>query len=255
LGKKVVINVTATTPTGRVVTGSITVESGTVDMIVENSGYVPPFFLGKLAPKFQNISKIVAMPHLADANGKAYDPASLVYTWRRDGQALQDQSGYGKQSVTLANGSVPRPFTVSVTVSTRDNTARTSGSIEVDSESPFILFYVNDPLYGPLYNRAIGSSVSIGSQKEAGIVAAPFGFDVGGAKALPLSWLINGEEHPELSSGYSVTLRTPDGEAGSSNISLNIANDQKILQSAFGSFTVNFAANASDQGTSSAIVF
>ena len=246
LGKNVAIEVTATAADGTSFTNSIILGSGSVDLIVEPDGYVPPFFMGKNAVAYQNAVKIVAMPHLANSSGVEYDPSTLVYQWQQDGAALADQSGYDKQSIVIPGNIVPHPYTISVTVSTRDGSAQGTEYIPISPISPEVLFYNDDPLYGALYNRALGNSVYVGSQRELGVRAVPYGFDVPaiGLGNLSLTWLIDGVEHQELETGESVTLRAPAGTAGSSDIELDINNTQNILQQASATFSAIFSAGS-----------
>jgi hypothetical protein len=177
MGKKLSVSVTAISSGGVALSNTIAVTSGSVDMIVETNGYTPPFYKGKLPIVYQNSVTVVAMPHLSDASGAEYDPKTLIYQWKKDNQLLQDQSGYGKQSVTLVGNIVPRPYDLSVTVSTRNNSAQAVGIMSVTAGSPAISFYVNDPLYGPMFNRSVLNTVRIGTNKEVGILAVPYGFN------------------------------------------------------------------------------
>ncbi|MDE1941219.1 MAG: hypothetical protein KGI66_03820 [Patescibacteria group bacterium] len=252
LGKKLSVGVTAVSPSGTVVSGAIVVGSGSVDLVTETDGYVPPFFKGKFPVVFQNGVKIIAMPHLADASGKEYDPSTLIYTWKKNDQVMQDQSGYGRQSVTVTGDIVPRPFTVSVSVSTRSGNAQAAGQITISFQSPGIAFYEDDPLYGPLFNSAITGTAYIGSQQEQGILAAPFGFDGLGTNGLALNWSINGIAHPELAQNQTVVMRAPDGQSGASSVSLNISNSDQVLQGAQSSFNAIFNTNPQGPATSPA---
>ena len=84
LGKTTTITVGGALPSGQQISNSIDITSGGVDMIVETDGYVPPFYLGKLLPVYQNIVRIIAVPHLANSAGVEYDPANLIYKWTAD---------------------------------------------------------------------------------------------------------------------------------------------------------------------------
>ncbi len=242
LGKKISVNVTATTPEGRVVSASITIGSGSVDLILESDGYTPSFYKGKISPVYQNGVKIIAMPHIANSSGTEYDPRTLVYQWKRNDRALEDQSGYGKQSVFLVGDLVPRPYTISVDVWSRDNTAHAQAEWEVGAGDPDIRFYVNDPLYGTLFNRAVGSTIGIGSQKETSIQAVPFGMNgiTNNEGTLSFAWSINNSTRSELSTSRSIILRAPEDTTGSSEVKLDIQNTDKILQHLSDAFTASF---------------
>jgi hypothetical protein len=245
LGKHLTISVTAATPDGQTMSNSITIGSGSIDMILEPDGYVPPFFPGKIPVAYQNSVKIVAVTHLANSAGVEYDPQTLVYQWQENDSVLQDQSGYGKQSIVIPGSIVPRPYNITVTVSTRDGSAQGMGLASVSPAALGIMaFYDNDPLYGPLYNRALGSTVYVGTQRELGVLAVPYGFDLpaSGLGGLNWSWLVNGTEHPELAGNDIVTLRAPEGSSGSSNVEADVTNGQKVLQQGSAALSVIFSA-------------
>lgn len=246
-GKTITVAVSAQSPNGARVAGSYIVNSGSVDMIVESSGYTHPLFRGKLAPVYQNTLKITAIPHIAEASGKEIDPTTLVYTWYKNSSVIQDQSGYGKRSITLVGDLVPRPYEISVTVSPRTGGSEVRGSTFIDPTSPTVELYVDDPLYGPLFNRTIGSVLRIGTEKETGVIAVPYGFDKpsGSVGALTLNWIINNIKRTELATNESIRLRAPDGAAGNSSIRLDIRNADKILQGADISFSARFTGGAS----------
>lgn len=247
LGKKLVIEVVATTPEGRSVGSSLTLGSGSVDLILETDGYVPPFFKGKVKPVYQNTVKIIAVPHLANSAGVEYDPKTLIYEWKRNSRAVEAQSGYGKQSITFIGDIVPRPYDISVTVSPRDNSGSAQAYAEISFSNPSISFYVNDPLYGILFNKALQGSVRIGKQKEVTVLAIPYGFNGASTESdkaeLSWDWAINGLRRAELSANRSVILRAPEESSGSSNVQLNIKNTDKILQGITSGFSAIFSSN------------
>ena len=242
LGQKKTLDVTATDPNGLSVSNSITLGSGSVDLIIESDGYVPPFFLGKMPVAYQNDVTIVAIPHLANSSGQEYSPGNLTYKWSRNNSVLADQSGYGRQTITIPGSLVPRDFLMTVTVTTRDGNGQAQAIVPVSFASPQIVFYRNDPLYGPLFNSAIGNSVVLGSQKELSALAVPYGFNLsnGDLSNLNLSWLINNILHNELANNLEVTLRAPADTGGSSNISLGIESSANILQRANAGFKVSW---------------
>ncbi len=233
-GKRLIVDVTAVSPQGISVQGSAVISSGSVDIVVEPGGYVPPFFHGKAVVAYQETTRFIAMPHVSNSSGTEYDPKTLLYTWSKDNSVLQDQSGYGAQAIAIKGGIVPRPYRISVTVSTRDGSAGSASFLAVEAGSPSISFYRDDPLYGVLYNNALGSTLYLGSSREAAVMAVPYGFNAptSGLGNLSLSWLINSIKHNELSPNRSITLRAPDGGAGSSDIMLTVNNTEDILQQA-----------------------
>ena len=243
-GKKLTIRITAITADGLPLANNLTLSSGEVDMVIESNGYVPPFFKGKNPLAYQNKIKIVALPHLANASGQAYDPRSLIYEWKRDWKSLPDQSGYGKQVLEIFGDIIPRPYTISVNVSSRDGQAYAERYIAIIPDSPRIIFYRDDPLYGPLYNTAQSSQILLGTAREATILAVPFGFNMptSGLGDVRFNWSINSASRSEFSSSRSVTLRAPSDAGGTALINLSVQSDTNILQGANRSIRAIFAA-------------
>lgn len=252
IGKKLTVTVTAVTPDGSPYRNSTVISSGSVDLIIEPDGYTPPFFLGKWPVAYQNAIKITAMPHIANASGVEYDPSQLVYKWEKNFIALPDQSGYGRQSIVIPGDIIYRPYPIMVIVTSRDGSAQAAGLVPVTAGSPNITFYQNDPMYGPLFNNAIGDTLSLGTQQEAGVLAVPFGFNIpaSGIGSLNLSWLINSREHNELAANDTVTLRAPDSNGGSSSVELNMTSNGNILQQAQAGFSVAWSAGTKSSAQS-----
>jgi hypothetical protein len=242
LGKKISIEVTATNVDGVIVKSSIIIGSGSVDLLLETDGYTPPFFKGKIPAVYQNSVTIIAVPHIANSAGIEYSPSALVYQWKKNGRALEDQSGYNKQSIVLVGDVVPRPYDISVTVWPKDNDSSASAYTQVITRGPEIQFYIEDPLYGTLFNRSIGSTLRIGSNKETSVLAVPFGFNKPrvGTGDLDWSWGLNNSGRSSLTNKESVVLRAPDDSTGSSNVQVSIRNIEKILQGTDATFSVQF---------------
>jgi hypothetical protein len=258
LGKKKIVSATIISVNEKRQSASIEIGSGSIDIITETSGYNHPFFLGKFSPVFQNNIKIIAVPHIADSNGVEFNPNNLVYTWEKDGLVIGDASGYAKQSLVISGSTVPRPFTITVTASTRDGKRQAKIATNVSYSDPEIQFYSNDPLYGPLFNKALSNRVYLDTQRELGVIMIPYGFDKpsNDIGSLRLSWDINGSENQNLSRNESIIVRSPQGTFGSSDIGLRIQNTSQILQSAVNAFSVSFrSSNEENQTFSDSLSF
>lgn len=255
LGKKTTIGVSAVSSGGKSAYGSVSINSGSVDLIVETDGYVPPFFKGKLPIVYQNSIKIIAIPHLARADGTLYDPKTLVYKWQKGSETFETESGYGKQSISFVGEIVPREFTINVTVYNREGTISTSGYMPITFTSPSISFYVNDPLYGPLYNKAIRENLSIGKEGEVRVISAPFGFSKNNFN-LQYDWEINGENDPNLAQSESVIFRAPtNSDGGVSAIDLTVTNIKSMLQNARMSMRAMYDSRKDPNSTNSQVQF
>lgn len=245
LGKNSNVTILIHTQDGKDIQKSVTIKSGSVDMVWESRGYAPPLYQGKQNFAYENSVKIIAMPHLANSSGVEIDPTTLVYNWKQDSTVLQDQSGYGKQAITISGSVIPRPTTIYVDVSTRDSSETASGVITLQAGSPSVVFYKDDPLYGVLYNIALGSQ-AIFSNQEITLLAAPFSFNMPSLTRnnLQYTWNINGADQNNLSSNRSATLRVQDTSSDASYpVQLQLQNTAQILQGASNAVTVMFKAN------------
>lgn len=241
IGKSLTIVAVIMTTEGKEVKKSVTIKSGGVELVWESGGYVPPFYKGKATFAYENPIRITAMPHLAGANGSELDPRSLVYKWKKNSKVVQDQSGYGKQTLSIQED-IPTPFDIEVEVGTSNGSEKGEASINLEPGDPSISFYEEDPLYGVLYNKAILNKISL-TNPELSIRAVPYTFNTKGLKYL---WSINNLEKPDLSTNQSVTLRPKGDATGNSDLSLEIRNMNDILQGAKNAIGVSFSKKTSD---------
>lgn len=240
LGKDLTVVVVIMTVEGKEVKKTITIKSGGVDLVWESAGYIPPFYRGKALFAYENTIKITAMPHLAGANGAELDPRTLVYKWKENDKVVQDQSGYGKQTLTLQED-IPRPLDITVEVGTRTGNQKGTASITLTPGDPSISFYEEDHLYGVLYNKAITDKITL-INPEITIRAVPYTFNTSlKTSSLSYIWSINNLERTDLSTNQSITLRTTGDNAGSSDISLEIRNVMDILQGARNGVSIFFS--------------
>lgn len=241
-GKVSNVTLTAISLNGSRLNGSLSLSSGSVDLIIESDGYVPALFLGKNRPVYENKIKIIAIPHLTQKNGVEYDPDTLIYEWTRNESVIQNQSGYGKSSIILDGSLIPRTFTVTVNVHSRNNDAYVNGIVSIAPEQAVLTMYIDDPLYGPLFNKAITDQIDLGNEKESAVVAIPYGFNAINTDNVSYDWMINDNLRQDLLKNQSIILRAPSGGTGTSVVSLKIKNIRNILQSASGGFNVSFSS-------------
>lgn len=238
MGVKTSVAVNIKGSDGREVRKALTIVSNYVDIIWESSGYTPPFFSGKVPYVYQNSVKVIAVPHLSKGAGTEIDPKTLVYSWKLGGKYIENGQGYGKQSVVIAAEDLPKTLEVSVEVSNREQTHHTTGIMTLEPTEPSVSFYEEDSLYGILFNKLISGDIDL-KNSEMKVLAIPFGFNINDKKIY--NWSVNNSEQPNLINNRSITIRTKGDVDGSSNIDLDLRNDDSILQGAQGGFTVNFS--------------
>ncbi len=248
LGKTMTINAVIMTVEGREVKKILTTRSGGVDIIWESQGYTPPFYQGKSLFAYQNTVKVYAIPHLSQTAGVEIDPRTLVYKWKENDKVIQDQSGYGKQTLTLQQD-IPRSLIIEVEVSTANGSQKAVGTINLTPTDPAISFYVDNPLYGVLFNKSISARLNL-TEPEVTLRAVPYSFNINSSQSnLTYDWSINNFTQPDLAKNQSVTLRTQENAEGNSEVKLDIRNDADILQGANASLNIFFSKKTTTSET------
>ncbi len=161
-----------------------------VDLIWEADSYVPPFYRGRALPSAGSKLHMQAVPRLMGQDGKLVSEDDITYTWRRNGYVIAKASGTGKSRATVDAPSLFGTDTMTVEVKSRDGELSGSASARVTSREPVLVLYEDHPLFGVLYNRALGAQSSI-PEVEMSFISVPYF-----APALPLglsfAWKVNG---------------------------------------------------------------
>ena len=242
-GKKTLVTAIIVASNGKEVRKAITIKSGSVEIIWETMGYTPPFFKGKNPFIYENFIRLTVVPHLSTDGVKEIDPKNLVYKWKKGGKYIDGVSSYGTQSVDIQADEIPKPLEISVEVYTRDQNESAVSLLTLQPTEPSVSFYEIDPLYGIMLNKALIDRIAL-NNSEITLLAAPFGFNYNSNIYL---WSINNIEQPDLSKNQSITLRSKEDTEGSSNISVDIRNENAILERAISSIIVNFKKKIIDE--------
>lgn len=243
-----VLDIIIETTAGETIEKTYNIKPTSVDLLWESEGFVPPFYKGKSLFSYQNKITIIAIPHITDANGQEINTGNLVYKWTKDGSAITSASGFGKNSFSFIPSIISRPFTIEVNVSTADSDGVGYANIYLAPSDPIVLFYRKDPLYGIGFQKALSGSVGIGSSREITTIGLPMFFGTTNANSADLvyKWYINSTPINSSPTQSTQVFRQNGDTAGTSNISLSIENDNKILQYASNNFNITFG-NSNNQ--------
>jgi len=242
-GKTTTVSVSAKTFDGFLIEKSLTIQSAEVDMLFEAQTYTPPFYKGKALNTHQGGLRLIALPHFIGSDGVKISPNNLVYQWKKDGVALQNSSGFGKQSVVISGGIIVRQALIEVIVSSLDGAIKGVSRRVFNTDEAKLIVYEESPLYGIRFGKGIQGSFDL-SQDEVTLTAVPYFFSVESPSELKYSWLMNSRSAAE--SSPFITFRNETGEAGTSRISVKSESTSKILQFASRSFTIKFEGDESD---------
>ncbi len=240
-GSSQTVDVSIVTADGDQLSKSIQVNPGDVDILWQAKSYTPPFYKGKALFPPQGDITFVALPHLK-AGGIEIDSRKLVYAWKKNGEALKAQSGYGKNSLTIPGGFGAETFNISVTASAVDGSSSGIGKLSLGPINPQVIFYEDSLLYGPIYNRSLADNFNLLGQ-EIRVRAEPYFFSITedhSSTPLTFTWAVNDAEVSDQQNPV-ITLRGPQGFSGSSLLSVQVKNATKIFQTGSKTSTINFS--------------
>lgn len=217
---------------------TFTLNPASVDLVWEANSYVPPFYKGRALHARQGNLKIVAMPEFIK-NGKRISPQNLVYEWSNGVETYQNQSGFGKNVLALNGSLLGRTEEIEVLVTDPMNNLVANNFINIAPIDPEIIFYENNPYYGPIFDSAVQNIFDL-KTNEVQIWAAPYYFTKENADGLKYEWRLNNATVSNLSDSRTAIFKKPEGESGQSNISLNIENLNRVLQQASTNLIIKF---------------
>jgi hypothetical protein len=227
-GQSVTVIASARWRDGRSATVRKVIRPVAVTILWQTNSYTPPFYRGKALNAYQAPVTFVAMTTLTGANGARIPASNLLYTWKRDGETLGSQSGYGKNTITLSGSVILKPFDLELTVSTVDKTVSGSQRIRLTAIEPQLVLYLNNPLVGVEYERALPSSVRL-ANNEVTFYAAPYFFNVAPGETMPVDWSVNGA--PVFTGNpRELTVRQEQEGGGRSVVKARIENPTTLLQ-------------------------
>ncbi len=229
-GKNTTISISVTSG-GQTTKKTLVINPADVALVEEPISTTHPFYegIGLVAP--QGGVRLIAIPDLRSSSGKSLDPSTLVYTWKLGDQILTADSGIGKSVLNAVASERYRDSNVTVTVASPDGSIIAQSGVTVSPVDPVTLLYKDDPLLGPLYDTALGSSLTMSGTEDT-YLGVPYYF----SHTPVLSWTVNG-----VASGAdnSITVRSTGNGTGSAVVGFS-ANDTSSTQIANSTMSVNF---------------
>lgn len=244
IGSVSLIKALIKTKDGKTIEKSYVVRPAGVDLFWEANSYTPPFYKGKSLYSYQSLITVIALPNLIDSNGVKINPDKLTYKWTRDSKVLGGVSGYGKNKFTFSKSVISHSPEIKVEVESSDKKIKASGSITLDAIAPKTIIYENNPLYGIIYEKAIIGEYKLNSD-EITLVTTPYFFskeDEVGNK-INYKWGMNSQNISAQQGEKQKTFRNAKSGSGSTRISVDLQNNEKVLQSARTDVLLNFEKN------------
>jgi hypothetical protein len=212
-----------------------------LELTFEAEGYVHPFYKGRTVFTHQSPYRVVAIPRFIGSNGGVIPESQLVYNWRVNDRAVQDQSGYGKSVLRSVGSLVSRPFSVSVEVTDQSGIIKAEASTYIEPYESEVLMYEDNPLYGIMYERAVDGPFELDRQ-EVALLAVPYFFGINTPKDIDIEyeWRLAGSIVSLPPNQNRMVVRNVDNVKGTSNIGLFVSHMTNILQAAQTSAVLNY---------------
>ena len=240
-GKPSTITVIATPLTGSPETTSVTITPTTVDLLWQaTNSTVPPLYRGKAMPTSESTIRYVAMPELKASNGAVMAANTLVYNWQQNYTPDQDDSGYGKTSFTVISSPLDNGEHIDVSMESRDGSVSSAASADVTAVQPKILWYVDDPTYGPRFQSAIAGDYTVSTASLA-LFAEPYYFAPGTPVSpnLTYSWNLNGNSIDTPVTPNVLVLQRDGTNTGTATVDLSLSNATTLFQEAESAITLH----------------
>ncbi|MCX6751262.1 MAG: hypothetical protein NT161_00630 [Candidatus Nomurabacteria bacterium] len=241
IGSPTTLSATIDTIDGQSISKTTTITPAGVDMLWEAyDAYVPPFYKGKALAPSQGQFKVVAVPNLVNQSGKV-NMNNLSYSWTKDDNVQSNSSGWGKSSFIFQNSYLDRDNTVEVKVSDISGGTNASGRITLNTTTPKILFYENNPQLGVKWETALSNGFLVNTNGTT-VNVEPYFFspkDISSSE-LTFDWSLNGEKISTPSPKNILSIKPEAGQSGSATIKIDINNVNTLFQSLSKQLNVQF---------------
>lgn len=203
-----------------------------VDILWQGEGYNSPFYEGRTLWSSQSSITLLAIPQGLGS------PSALNYKWSRNGTVLGNTNGIGKNSISLLDSILSKSQTIKIEIVAADGSTSAQSSVVITPRSPVLLVYEQNPLYGFMFHREVGSNYKL-TEPEVTFAAFPLFFSIFNRVegTVVYKW---GTNAGGSGTGASAVYRAPEGGSGEAVVSISLENKEEILQTANKNFLVEF---------------
>lgn len=231
-GQTTAIRVTVTPVGSAPMTRSVSITPQSVDILWEaTDSNVPPLYRGKALATSESAVKFVAMPQIRSVGGSLIAPGTFFYDWKEEYTPEQSKSGYAKESFRTSMDKLNPTKHINLDILTRDGNVSASTEKILGSSEPAFAWYIDSPLYGPLYDHALLGNYKV-TDSDISILAEPFFFSPKNATAsqIKYAWKLNGNTINPPSIPNVLSLHRNSGDKGDAKIDLSVINETKLFQ-------------------------
>jgi len=246
LGEETRITVDATQPDGTSGSAQATIIPTGLDILVDSDSYIPPFYRGRARASAGTNLLLQALPEFKLPTGSMAPASDLIYTWRRNGEVIGTVSGRGRSTAIIPSPHLFGTDTITVEAKTPDGTLSGASTLSLSSTEPVLALYEDHPLFGILYNQALGGTTFI-PESEMAFAAVPYFAQIQNASdpRLVFDWRVNGSSiSPSISHPNEITINA-NNSTGIALLSLELTHTTNYYMDARGSWNINFSSRSS----------
>lgn len=236
IGSRTTISVSVSAD-GKSFQASASISANDIDFIINPLTYTPFGYRGSALPTPGSFVEIYAIPHIF-SGGKRLGTANLNYEWALEDSPIQEQSGQGKNKLTIAMPKTPQgDVDFSLEVFSGDQlVAQKRERMEI--YSPQIVFYETNSLLGKK-QKALSELIAPPGAEFA-LAAEPFFFDFNSILRGVVGWLANGKkiEPARADNLFVLELKSPPNEESENSILFKIEDEKNVFQNKEGRINI-----------------
>ncbi len=239
VGESTTVSVSVSSSQGES-SASITIIPSRVSLLWEAQSYTHPFYNGRALPAAGSTIKVLALAQLS-AGGRILAPDTLTYTWRRNDTVLGSLSGRGKSAVTIPAPMLFGTDVITVVVTSSDGATAGEASLQLQDEQTDLMLYLDHPLFGTLFHRALGSATDI-AEVEMTFAAYPLFAPVSNAfdPRLAYAWRVNqAAVASDKSAANELTINAANS-SGAALVELTVTHSTNFFFDATGAWRLAF---------------
>lgn len=213
---------------------SIELKPNVIDLLWEAiDSYVPPFYKGKALPAAEGAIRVTAIPSGSSTlNG-------MVFTWLRNNEVSQSDSGFGRNSLSLRNTIFDTVSRVGVRVLSPDGRYQAEKSLSIARGEPFLRFGVYKPGSMPRFATTNGFLDAPSGNFELRV--EPFFLSSrNGYSGLNYKWIVSGEDYVNQEKKTNSIYLSPLGENATVPFDVSLSHFTYTLQELKGKISINF---------------
>ncbi len=217
-----------------------------LDVLISSDSYTPSFYRGRALPSGGTNLVAQALARFERADGTFIADSDITYTWKRDGEVLGGLSGRGKSNAVIPVMHLFTGNVITVDAASSDNTRSGETTVSLPTITPVLDLYEDHPLYGILYNKALGASAFI-PEPEMVFAATPYFAQATSASDANFSyaWRVNDTPiSPSTVSPNEITINASNS-SGEANIALEVTHATNYFMYSKATWNITFSSGGS----------